>query len=178
MDKFLAGAALALMIVSGTPAFANANAAPAAAPSEILGPDAAACRAGATAPAALIHVHGFKDAVGGLRVQLYSDIPDDFLAAGKKLRRIQLPITSTEPMTVCVALPSTGKFALAVLHDRNNDNKLSIWSDGVGFSNNPKIGMGKPDLAEVLFDAGNGVAAVDVVMNYRSGLGIRPLAGR
>lgn len=155
--------------------------APAAAQS-VLGEDAAACRTGSTVPAALVRVHGFKDGVGELRVQLYSDVPDDFLASGKKLRRIVVPVPRPavpgDEMDVCIQLPSSGRFALAVLHDRDGDHKLSIWRDGVGFSNNPKIGLGRPDIAQVLFDARPGVLSVNVVLNYRSGLAVRPLAGR
>lgn len=143
----------------------------------VVGPDAAACRAGAE-PAALVRIHGFKDAVGGLRVQLYSDVADDFLVSGRKLGKVDLPITSTAPVTVCLPLPKAGRFALAVLHDRDGDQKLSIFRDGVGFSQNPKIGMGKPDLSAVLFDAGAGVVSVDVVLNYRVGFALRPLPER
>lgn len=154
---------------------------PAAAQS-VLGEDAAACRTGAAGSAALVRVHGFKDGVGELRVQLYSDVPDDFLASGKKLRRVVVPVPSPavpgDEMDVCIQLPKTGRFAVAVLHDRDADHKLSIWRDGVGFSNNPRIGLGKPDISEVLFDARPGVSTINVVLNYRSGLAVRPLAGR
>lgn len=176
MVNFWAGAALALMV--GTGIEAQAAAQTGGGTRAILGADAAACRAGSTAPAVLVHVRGLKDAVGGVRIQLYSDITADFLAKGKKLRRVDVPVTSTAPMAVCVALPSTGKFALVVLHDRDGDGKTDIWSDGYGFSNNPRIGMGQPSLAKVLFDAGPGVGSVDVVVNYWQGTSARPLAGR
>ena len=137
---------------------------------EILGPEAMACRPGASGPAALVRVYGFKDRSGNLRIQLYSDQPDEFLEKGKKLKRIELPVTPGGDMNVCMALPHYGEFALAVLHDRNANQKLNISSDGAGFSKNPKLGLGKPDHEDVVFTADEGVKVVDVVLNYRKGL--------
>lgn len=168
---------LRAIVAPGLAAVVLASASPSAvagATPPVLGADAAACRTG---PAAMVRVHGFKDYVGEVRVQLYSDVPDDFLASGKKLRRVVVGVVPGTAMDICVALPSTGRFALAVLHDRDSNHKLSIWRDGVGFSNNPRIGLGKPDLKEVLFEAKPGVSTIDVVLNYRSGLAVRPLAG-
>ncbi|MGI4875898.1 MAG: DUF2141 domain-containing protein [Janthinobacterium lividum] len=148
-----------------------------AAAQEILGADAGACSPRSPVPGALVHVHGFKDRAGNLRIQLYSNVPADFLVSGRKLHRIEMPVTAADAMNVCVALPAPGSYALAVLHDRDGDHRLSIWHDGVGFSNNPRIGFGKPDLKEVLFESHGGTTLVDVVLNYRSGWSIRPLAG-
>src|SRR5687768_4619744 len=58
-----------------------------------LGPDAASCREGASEPAVLVNVTGFKNRAGRVRVQLYGSNPSDFLAKGRKLRRIDLPVT-------------------------------------------------------------------------------------
>ncbi len=163
----LAAATLTLAAVSAaTPSYAQ----------EILGPDAAACRAGTPGPSALVRVYGFKDRGGNLRVQLYGNNPDDFLAKGKKLKRIELPIVAEGDMNVCIELPSYGEYAVAVRHDRDGNGK-SGWSDGGGFSGNPKLSIGnlKPDYEESSFAVGQGVVLVDVIMNYRSGLSIRPV---
>lgn len=143
----------------------------------ILGPDAAACRAGASGPAALVRVHGFKDRGGQLRVQLYGSNPDDFLAKGKKLLRIDLPMQVEGDMLVCVPLPTTGVFAVAVRHDRDGNGK-SGWNDGGGFSGNPHISLVslKPKLSDSAFTAKDGISMLEVVMNYRSGFSIGPVA--
>lgn len=142
----------------------------------ILGPDASACQAGASGPAVLVRIYGFKDRGGQLRVQLYGNNPDDFLAKGKKLHRIDLPMQADGDMVVCVALPSRGEFAVAVRHDRDGNGK-SGWNDGGGFSGNPRISFAslKPKLEDSAFTARDGITVVDVVMNYRSGLSIRPV---
>lgn len=169
----------ALALAAATAALAAASAAMPAAAQEILGPDAAACRAGAPGPAALIRIYGFKDRGGTLRVQLYGNNPDDFLAKGKKLKRIEVPVAESGDMNVCIDLPSYGEYAVAVRHDRDG-NRKSGWNDGGGFSGNPKISLTnlKPDYEDASFAARQGVTVVDVVMNYRSGLKIKPVVAR
>ena len=150
-----------------------------AAPAEAaaLGPEAPSCRAGANDPAVLVNVTGFKNRNGRLRVQLYGSNPADFLAKGKKLRRIDLPVTDSGSMKVCVAVPKTGNYAIAVRHDADGNGK-SGWSDGGGFSRNPSISLLdlKPSYQEVAIPVGNGVKPVDVVLNYRRGLRIGPIS--
>ena len=82
-------------------------------------------------------------------------------------------------MNVCIDLPSYGEYAVAVRHDRDG-NRKSGWSDGGGFSGNPKISLTnlKPDYEDASFAARQGVTIVDVVMNYRSGLSIKPVVAR
>lgn len=165
LKLFVSTAAAALAFV--------ASAAPAQA---ALGPDAPSCRAGASDPAVLVNVTGFKHRNGKLRVQLYGSNPADFLAKGKKLRRIDLPVTGTGPMRVCVAVPKTGSYAIAVRHDADGNGK-SGWNDGGGFSRNPRISLVdlKPSYQEVAIPVGRGVKPVDVVLNYRQGLSIGPV---
>jgi len=156
----------------------GASSVPAAA-QEIIGPEAAACAPGARGPAALVRVYGFKDRAGNLRVQLYSDNPDEFLASGKKLKRIELPMTKSGDMNVCMALPRFGEFSMVVLHDRDVNGRLSVSKDGFGFSGNPKLGLSKPDYEDAMFVARDGVTVVDVILNYRQGLfSVKPLVAR
>lgn len=151
--------------------------APPASAQEVLGPSSAACQPGAPGPSALVRIYGFKDRSGNLRVQVYNDDPGEFLASGKKLSRTEMPVTPEGDMSVCVPLPHLGTFALVVLHDRDANGKLSIWSDGVGFSNNPELRLGKPKLDQVTFTAREGVTLLDIVLNYRTGLfTVRPIA--
>ena len=147
---------------------------PAASAQAALGPDAAACHANRSA--VLVSVSGFKNRAGKLRVQLYGSNPADFLATGKKLRRIDLPVTGSGNMNVCVAVPKPGTYAIAVRHDADSNGKSS-WNDGGGFSNNPKISLLdlKPSHREVAFSVGGGVKQVNVVLNYRRGLSVGPI---
>lgn len=143
----------------------------------ILGPDAATCRDGGEQPALLVRVDGFKARTGTLRVQVYGSNPDDFLAKGKRLRRIDLPVSASGAMTVCVALPKPGNYAVAVRHDLDGNGK-SGWSDGGGFSRNPKISLFnlKPSYDKVVIPVEARMLPVDVTLNYRNGLSVGPIA--
>jgi len=142
----------------------------------IFGPDAQACQNGNGTPAFLVRVYGFKRPTGVVRVQIYGDQPEDFLAPGKYLKRIDLPVAEGKEMHVCVALPQAGDYVVAVRHDMNGDGK-SGWNDGGGFSRNPNISLFhlRPNYKDVVLSARSGVQPVDVVLNYRSGLSIRPI---
>lgn len=169
----------ALTLASAVGALVAASIAAPAFAQEILGSDAAACSAGAPGPSVLVRAYGFKDRGGMLRVQAYGNNPDDFLSKGKKLKRIEVPVTVSGDMAVCVELPSYGEYAIAVRHDRDG-NRKSGWNDGGGFSGNPTISLAdlKPDYEDSAFAVREGVTVVDVVLNYRSGLSIKPVVAR
>ena len=168
--RFTTKAALASLAVTGA---AFAIPAPAAAQ---LGPDAAACRSGG-GQAVLVTVNGFRARTGNIRVAIYGSDPRRFLARGQTLRKINVPVTGAGPMRICVALPGPGRYAVAVRHDVNGNNH-SDWGDGGGFSRNPRISLTnlRPNFNNVAIDVGRGVTPVSVVLNYRFGLAIRPVA--
>ncbi len=113
----------------------------------------------------LVHVDGIKDDEGNLRVQLYDDKPDHFLAKGWKLFRQDLPITGDE-MDLCVPIPKPGVYAIVVIHDENKNGKFDVFHEGFGFSNNPKILFGTPSHKDVAFEVKPGVTKIDVEMKY------------
>jgi uncharacterized protein (DUF2141 family) len=146
----------------------------------VLGTDAAACAPGARGPAMLVTVTGFKDRAGRLRVQYYPAEENDYLGSGRYIRRQEMPVTPAGAnddgdMTVCLTLPAPGDYVMVALHDRNADGKLSVWGDGIGFSNNPKIPLGKPPLKNTRYTAGPGVNRMEIVLNYMHGLSVRPI---
>lgn len=165
-----------LKLMSSIAAGVLALVVPATPADAVLGPDAASCRDGAHEPAVLVNVSGFKTRAGRVRVQLYGGNPADFLEKGKKLRRIDLPVTSSGPMRVCVAVPRPGNYAIAVRHDTDGNGK-SGWNDGGGFSRNPRISLTnlKPNYRQVEIAVENGVRPIEVVLNYRQGLSIKPI---
>lgn len=165
MLKLMArGAALALALAA-VPGAAQA-----------VGPDAAACRNGGSG--ILVTVDGFRARTGNVRVALYGSDPSRFLARGQTLRKIDLPVARSGPMQICVAVPSPGRYAVAVRHDMDGNGR-SGWSDGGGFSRNPDISLAslRPRYESVAISAGRGVTPVRVVLNYRFGLSIRPVRG-
>lgn len=136
-------------------------------------------------PSVLVRVSGFKDRDGQLRVELYPDDPEDFLApgrallaAGKVFQRIDIPTPQTGDAEVCVVVPTPGTYAMAILHDRNANGKLNPFSDGYGFPNNPRLGYGKPDVKDVAFPVGETQTTIEVVLNYWTGFSARPIRSR
>ncbi len=157
------------------PIFAAALLAVPAANAAPVGPDAARCNAGAPGEALLVRVTGLKEPRGTVRVQLYGGDPAEFLAKGKKMRRVDVPATGAS-MDVCIALPGPGRYAVAVRHDADA-NKKSGWNDGGGFSRNPKVSLTnlKPRHSQVAINVGPGVHRVPVIMQYRQGLSVGPI---
>ncbi|HTU12218.1 MAG TPA: DUF2141 domain-containing protein [Allosphingosinicella sp.] len=140
-----------------------------------LGADAQVCRGGGQA--VLVTVDGFRQRTGNIRVAIYGSDPRLFLARGQTLRKINVPVTSSGAMRICVALPGPGRYAVAVRHDVNGNNR-SDWSDGGGFSRNPRVTLTslRPRYENVAINVGRGVTPVSVTLNYRFGLSIRPVA--
>ena len=145
---------------------------PVAAPAQ-LGSDAAVCHAGR--PSILVNVIGFNQRTGNIRVALY-DNPATFLQHGQTLRKVNVAVTPAGPMHICIAVPHPGRYAIAVRHDVNGDNRSGDWNDGGGFTRNPRISLLhlRPSFDQVAVDVGQSVLGVNVVLNYRYGLSIHP----
>jgi uncharacterized protein (DUF2141 family) len=142
---------------------------------EVLGKSADACRPGAGGTAALVTVHGFKDRKGQLRVQNYRGTKEEYLVEGHYLHREQMPVSAEGDMTLCLPLPGPGTYVIIALHDRDMNGKLSVWSDGIGFSRNPRLGFAKPHPEATLITFPEGVTPIRIVLNYRRGLAVRPV---
>jgi len=166
MSKFLARAGFVAVALAAIPAAAQAQ----------LGADAAVCRAGR--PSILVNVEGLSQRTGNIRVALYGN-PATFLDRGATMRKINVPVTPGGPMRICIAVPRPGRYAIAVRHDVDGDNARGDWSDGGGFSRNPRISLLRlrPSFDAVAVNVGQGVLGVNVVLNYRYGLSIRPANG-
>ena len=151
-------------------------------PSPIVGSDAGACAADARDTAALIDVGGLKDRSGVMRHDQYPDDIKEFLgdrhklvAEGKTVRRVETPLPESGPVRVCIKLPGPGRYAIAVIHQRGATRSFTFSKDGIGFPNNPKLCLSKPDVSKVAMTFASGVTTVPVILNYKSGLAMKPL---
>lgn len=164
--------AAALLLGSGLAAL------PAAAiPSRDLGKAEGQCRPGEPGPAVVVTVVGLKDRAGLIRAELYPDNDADFLQddkilvrEGKTFRRVEIAPPASGVAQLCVRLPGPGAYTLSLLHDRDKNLKFGLSSDGVGFPNNPKLGLSKPKARSASFAAGSGLTFITIRMNYRRGL--------
>jgi uncharacterized protein (DUF2141 family) len=142
-----------------------------------LGKAEGQCRPGEKGPAVNVTVIGLKDRAGYLRAEVYPPSDDDFLQddnklimAGKTFRRVETSLPQSGPVQICVRLPGPGTYTMSVLHDRDRNRKFGISSDGIGFPNNPKLGLSKPRAAATSFVAGPGVTDITIRLNYRRGM--------
>ena len=131
----------------------------------------AGCGAGGDGTYLFVTMENIRNDEGNLRAQIYSDKADEFLEKGKWLKRIEIKTIRDEntEQRMCIELPSAGEFALAILHDRNANGKLEVFTEGFGFSRNPKLGFGAPDHDEVVYKAKKGVNTLKVTMSYLIG---------
>lgn len=120
----------------------------------------------------IVTVVGMKDARGKLRVELYPDDENTFLK--KPISRVAIKAHGRD-VSVCLPKPSPGLYAIVVLHDRNQNGHVNVFSDGFGFSNNPRLGLGVPKLDKVIFATQPGVQHKTVVLNYMHGLRPKPI---
>ena len=85
----------------------------------------------------------FKEGVG------YPDKPE------KAFRKAKLSITANNAAVIFSSLPA-GSYAIAILHDENDDQKmnkniLGIPREGYGFSNNATAAFGPPRYSKASF---------------------------
>ena len=134
----------------------------------VAGPSRAVetCKAGATGSALRVEVSNITSDEGNLRAQIYGSDPEDFLSKGKKLVRYDVPVIAAGEQAMCVQMPKAGKYALVVMHDRNANGKPDFFSEGFGFSNNPKLRLAPPGAEEVMIDVPKGVLTVPVKLFY------------
>lgn len=146
--------------------------------SAAIGPHAARCATGEAS--VVVNVTGFRTRTGTLRVQLYAANPRTFLERRQYLVRVDLPVTRSGDMPVCVPVTAAGRYAISVRHDANGNGR-SDRSDGGGFSGNPDVSVidlalrRKPSLSRVGFNVASDPVRVNVVLNYVSGSSFEPI---
>jgi uncharacterized protein (DUF2141 family) len=133
--------------------------------------NAATCAATAPDQTPLqISVSGMRSARGNITITIYPDEPSHFLDGAYKVARqlllVTLPVTSA-----CFALAAPGYYAVALFHDENDNhhfdtNSLGIPTEGFGFSNNPTLYFGPPDLSRVRFSVHPGDNPIAIRMKY------------
>jgi len=125
------------------------------------------CAPGA-GPAVRVSVNGVANARGKVRVQVYNGTKADWLEKGRWLNRLELPARAGR-MTVCMPVPESGNYAIAVRHDVNGNGRTDLTEDGGAMSNDPSINifnLGKPSVDKTRFSVGNGVRTISVTMKY------------
>ena len=121
-------------------------------------------------PAVRVTINGIKAASGKIRAQVYNGTRSDWLESGRWLNRVELPARRGR-MTLCLPVPKSGNYAVAVRHDINGNGETDIRTDGGAMSNNPSINifnLGKPGIDKTRFSIGRGVKSIAITMKYFS----------
>jgi len=113
-----------------------------------------------------VSVTGVKSSSGQVTVTLYVNDAKRFLGKGGAYGIVRAPARAGTT-TVCVAIPSPGKYALAVYHDVDGDGRLDrnvigLPAEPFALSNNPPPKMAMPKIGPSLFSAGAGETSVTV----------------
>jgi len=165
----LGAAALMALGASAVSAPAAAQASSASDYRNIISNNMRSCAPGA-GPSIRVTINGVKSSSGTIRAQVYNGTSADWLESGRWLNRIELPARRGR-MTVCLPVPASGNYAVAIRHDVNGNGETDIRTDGGGMSNNPSINifnLGKPGVNQTRFSVGGGVRSIAVTMKYFS----------
>ncbi len=117
-----------------------------------------------------VHITDIKKLYGILGVSLYNS-KKGFPGKHEQACANQLKkITSSEDKVVFENI-SYGTYAVSIIHDENSNGKLDtnffgIPKEGVGVSNNPKIGMGGPKFKDSEFTFDTKQLELTVAMKY------------
>ena len=117
-----------------------------------------------------VHITGMTNLVGMFGVSLYNS-KKGFPGKHEHAYANQLKkITSTEDKVVFNNIPY-GTYAVSIIHDENSNGKLDtnffgIPKEGVGVSNNPKIGMGGPKYNDSVFTLNTNQMEIPITMKY------------
>jgi uncharacterized protein (DUF2141 family) len=100
-----------------------------------------------------VNVENVQSGDGLIAVSLYADDSSKFLAKRGSLYVGRVPARQGTT-TVCIYLPTTGIYALAVYHDADGDRGfdrtgIGMPAEGFGFSNNPRVFLGMPNWKSV-----------------------------
>jgi uncharacterized protein (DUF2141 family) len=117
-----------------------------------------------------VHVHAIRSASGTVKAVLYGPDPKSFLVKGEKADKEREPAQEGN-MTLCVAAPEDGRYAVVVYHDENDNHKfdrnwIGLPTEGFGVSNNPSLFLAAPKFEESSFEVNGEVTNVDVDMKY------------
>jgi uncharacterized protein (DUF2141 family) len=152
------------------------GAALAAAATSLASPQPAAASTGCMAgnPSVVVHVAGFKQPAGKVKVTLYGPDASRWLAKGGRISKVKVPVTGRS-MDICVPVPAPGRYAVAVHHDLNVNGERDR-RDGGGYSRDPKVSLlnPKPPFSKAAFTVGNGPSRVGVTLLYIRGLNVGP----
>jgi uncharacterized protein (DUF2141 family) len=119
-----------------------------------------------------VKFNGLNSSKGQVCVNLFNGqqgFPDGGKGSSLKIARCTPIVKGTARMTF-TNLPY-GNYAIAAIHDTNGDTRLNsnflgIPTEGVGFSNNPRVQSAAPSYEETQFFVSGPVTEMSIKMQY------------
>lgn len=117
-----------------------------------------------------VHIAGLRDTKGFAAAVIFAS-PDGWPEQEDKAYTKDAVPVPGPTATVSVHLPP-GKYAVAVLHDENENHKLdrnmlNIPTEGFGFANNPTVFLTAPSFKRAEINVGCPVTDINVKMIYK-----------
>jgi uncharacterized protein (DUF2141 family) len=115
-----------------------------------------------------VTVDGVRNNAGKVRIAIFDRAAE--FPRGKQVAAADLTAGKGRVVAVVQGL-KPGRYAVAVLHDENNNHKmdfgfLGIPEEGYGFSNNARVIFGPPVFDAASFDVANGETDIVLNLNY------------
>lgn len=126
-------------------------------------------------PGVMVHVTGFKQASGQVKVSLYGADTRRWLAKKGRIAKVKVPVTA-RAMDICMTVPGPGRYAISVHHDLNANGDRDRH-DGGGYSRDPRVSLfnPKPAFDKAAFDVGAEPTRIGVTLLYIRGLSVGPV---
>lgn len=117
-----------------------------------------------------VNVTGVRGSTGQITLTLYGNDRSRFLARGGSLYVGRVPARAGTTR-VCMNLPRTGIYAVAIYHDANRNgridrNFIGLPAEAYGFSNNPRGLLGLPSFASVRVNVPRTNSQISISLNY------------
>lgn len=117
-----------------------------------------------------VEVIEFRNSEGVVQMTLY-DKEDDFLSEDSPTARMERVAIESEKATVEFVGVKPGKYAIALMHDEDEDGEMKksligIPKEGIGMSNNAKPKFGPPKWKDAVFDVGAEDVSLEISMMY------------
>jgi|SRR6185312_1436908 len=128
-----------------------------------------ACHGTPTPYKLVVTAQGVRNNHGDVVANLYGTDKRKWLADNGELSISREPAARGE-VSICLYLPSPGRYAVVIFHDANGDGDLNMGplgpKEAFGFSNNVRPFLAPPLLRSALFDAGLGVTRISIRLRY------------
>ncbi len=120
-----------------------------------------------------VEINGLKNRQGQVCLSLFAS-SRGFPSSSSSAIQSQCVAIAATPLSVTFKNLQPGSYAVAVLHDTNNDNKanrngLGIPIEGFGFSENPVIRTGPPRFNDAAVLVAGSTTNIQIQLNYLLG---------